>query len=100
MRSRVTIVIKKNTIQTCIQNLESQKTSISFDKFHVNDCSKKRGFKTFSNIYYPVYFEKNTAEVRVLIDLGSKVNAMALAYAKTLGLWIQKTNVRAQKIDG
>ena len=34
-----------------------------------------------------------------MIDSGSEVNAMTPAYTKQLGLWIQRTNVKAQKID-
>ena len=35
-----------------------------------------------------------------LLDLGSKVNAMSLAFAEQLGLMIYKINIAAQKIDG
>ena len=35
-----------------------------------------------------------------MIDSGSKVNVMTLTYIKKLGLRTQKTDVRAQKIDG
>ena len=52
-------------------------------------------------IYYPVQFRKDKkATIRALIDLDSKVNAMTPAYAKQLGLHVQKTDVGAQKIDG
>ena len=51
-------------------------------------------------IYYPVQFKKDTAEVRALIDSGSEVNAIAPAYGKKLGLWVRKTDIGAQKIDG
>lgn len=52
-------------------------------------------------INYSVLFQKNPVGfVSALIDLGSKVNAMHLAYAKKFGLIIQKTDVRAQKFDG
>ena len=41
-------------------------------------------------------FRKNKrAIIQVLIDLGSKVNIITLAYAKQLGFWIQKTDVGA-----
>ena len=49
-------------------------------------------------IHYPVQFQEE--QVRVLLDSGSKVNAMSPAYAKRLGLKTRKTNVGAQKIDG
>ena len=36
----------------------------------------------------------------ILLDSGSKVNAINLTFARKLGLHIRKTNVGAQKIDG
>ena len=52
-------------------------------------------------IHYPVQFQKDKgATIWALIDLRSKVNAMTLAYAKQLGLQVQRTDVEAQKIDG
>ena len=48
-------------------------------------------------IYYLIWFKKN--EVQVLIDSGSKVNAITLGYALKLGLKICSTNGGAQKID-
>ena len=49
-------------------------------------------------IYYPVRFQEE--QIRALLNSGSEVNAMSLAYAKRLGLKTRKTNVGAQKIDG
>ena len=52
-------------------------------------------------IHYPVQFQKDKrATIWALIDLGSKVNAMTPAYAKQLGLQVQRTDIGAQKIDG
>ena len=52
-------------------------------------------------IYYPVQFRKDKrATIWALIDSGSKINAMTLAFAKQLGLQVRKTDVGAQKIDG
>ena len=52
-------------------------------------------------IHYPVQFRKDKgATIQALIDLGSVVNVMTLAYAKQVGLQVQKTDVSAQKIDG
>ena len=52
-------------------------------------------------IRYPVRFQKNDINnVQALIDSGSKINAMTLAYASKLGLAVRKTEVGAQKIDG
>ncbi len=50
-------------------------------------------------IWYPVRFQENQA-IRALIDSGSEVNAMTLAYAAKLGLTTRKTSVGTQKIDG
>ena len=52
-------------------------------------------------IHYPLRFRKDKKnEVRVLINSGSKVNAMTPAYASKLGLRVRRTDVGAQKIDG
>ena len=40
------------------------------------------------------------AEVWALIDSGSETNVMASAYAKKLGLQIQKIDIGTQKING
>ena len=50
-----------------------------------------------SYVYYPIWFKKK--EIQALIDSGSEVNAMTLAYVSKLGLQVHCTNVRAQKID-
>lgn len=50
-------------------------------------------------IYYPLYFKKDTNNIKALINSNSEINAMTPAYAKKLGLWIRKTNINAQKID-
>ena len=49
-------------------------------------------------IHYSVQFQEE--QIRALLDNDSEVNAMSPAYAKRLSLKTQKTNVRAQKIDG
>ena len=51
-------------------------------------------------IYHPLYFQKNLRETRMLINSGSKVNAMTLVYAAKLGLKVRKINIKPQKIDG
>ena len=52
-------------------------------------------------IHYPVQFRKDKGgTIWLLINSGSEVNAITLAYAKKLGLRTRKTNVGAQKIDG
>ena len=51
-------------------------------------------------IHYPVRFQKGQEQVKALLNSGSKVNIINLAFARKLGLYIRKTNVGAQKIDG
>ena len=56
-------------------------------------------------IYYPVRFQEDQRQesqkqVRALLNSGSKVNVMSLAYTKKLGLKTWKTSVGAEKIDG
>ena len=53
-------------------------------------------------IYYPVQFQEDQGQkqVRALLNSGSGVNAISLAYAKRLGLKARKINVGAQKING
>ena len=48
-------------------------------------------------IQYPIYFKKN--EVQILLDLGSKANAITQAFASKLGFKICFTNVKSHKID-
>ena len=53
-----------------------------------------------SCIHYLVQFQKDKmVTIWALIDLGSKVNATTLAYAKQLGLQVRRTGVETQKID-
>ena len=39
-------------------------------------------------IHYPVQFREDKKVIKALINSGSKVNAMTLAYAKQLGLQV------------
>ena len=51
-------------------------------------------------IHYLVWFQEDQEQVKILLNSGSEFNAMKPTFAWKLGLFIQKTNVRAQKIDG
>ena len=51
-------------------------------------------------VHYLLRFQKNTVDVRVLIDSGSEVNAITPAYTSKLGFRVRHTDVGAQKIDG
>ena len=51
-------------------------------------------------IHYLLRFQKDTIDVRALIDSGNEFNAMTPAYVLKLGLKVYSTNVGAQKIDG
>ena len=51
-------------------------------------------------IQYPITFWKKSVPILALFDLGSKVNAIYLTFARELDLSIRPTDVGAQKIDG
>ena len=52
-------------------------------------------------IYYSVQFRKDKSkDVLALLDCGSEINAMTLAYTVHLSLKVTMTNVGAQKVDG
>ena len=70
----------------------------------MTDTSKEATLKQVLCIWYLVQFrQKNDKDkdkdVKALINLGSKVNAMHPAYVTKLGLHARKINVNAQKID-
>lgn len=46
-------------------------------------------------INYPLFFKKDTADAKVLIDSSNEVNAMTPAYIAKLGFNTCYTNVRA-----
>lgn len=50
-------------------------------------------------ISYSLYFQKDIVEVRALIDSGSKINIMTLAFISKLGLKVGHTNIKPQIID-
>ena len=58
--------------------------------------TKKEALEWVPCIWYPVTFKDQT---KVLLDSGSKVNAMNPAFASQLGPKIRKTNIRAKKIN-
>ena len=63
--------------------------------------TREKALKCVPCIHYPVQFtDTNETQVQALIDLGSEVNAMTLTYASRLGLWVHRTDMRTQKIDG
>lgn len=63
----------------------------------VNETSKKNDLvlERISYIYYLLYFWKNTANIKALIDSGGEVNVITPAYATKLGLKAYHTNVEA-----
>ena len=50
--------------------------------------------------YYLTQFQKNKTIIGALINSGSKINIMTLAYAFKQSLKMQKTDVPTLKIDG
>ena len=59
--------------------------------------TEKEELERVSCIWYPVTFKDQT---KALLDSRSEINIMSQVFAHQLGLTIQKTNFRAQKIDG
>ena len=52
-------------------------------------------------ICYPIQFRKDKdKDILSLLDSGSEINAIILAYTAHLSLKVRMTNVRIQKIDG
>lgn len=50
-------------------------------------------------IPYPLYFYKDTAEIKALFNSGNKVNAMIPAYIAKIGPKVCFINIVAQKIN-
>ena len=46
-------------------------------------------------IYYLPRFQKDTIDIRALIDLDGEVNTMTLTYSLKLGLKVQSIDVKA-----
>ena len=64
------------------------------------DASKMRVLDRVACIYYPVQFCMNKGkDILALLNSGSEVNAMTLAYTAYLSLIVTVTNVGAQKIN-
>lgn len=83
--------------------ISKQLVLISTTFASITEISKKDEIvlKRILYIYYPLRIYKNKKnEVQALINLGSKINTMILAYASKLDLKIRHTKVKAQKING
>ena len=65
----------------------------------VTETNKQVTLEWVLCIHYLLRFQKDTAGIRALVDLGSEVNAITPAYVAKLGLEVRKTDIRAQKID-
>ena len=62
--------------------------------------ASEEALKYVPYVHCPVQFRKDSSKTKALINSGSEINVMSPAYIKKLGLWIRKTDVGAQKIDG
>ena len=51
-------------------------------------------------IHNPVWFQEDQEQIKALLNTDNEVNAINLAFAWKLALYIWKTNVGNQKIDG
>ena len=96
-------IIPKNVLS---QNLVSDSTAFA----SVAGASKKAEnedkvedtvmvLERIQYIHYPLCFQKNPADIKPLLHLGSKVNAIISGFALKLGLKACHTDVRVQKID-
>lgn len=78
--------------------IESQKTSFGLNNLFINNCGMEVVLIVISQIkllvlainillkrmfciYYPVQFNKDRAEIKILINFGSKINTIIPAYA-------------------
>lgn len=46
-------------------------------------------------IYYLVYFKKNQAKIKVLLDFSNEINTITLVYISKQDFKIQSTNIKA-----
>lgn len=103
VRWLLTTVTRRVIMQTSILNLQRQKTCCSLDGLHFEDCSPPlEALERVPCINYPIFFQKDPLRnVSALIGSGSEAMPWVHpAFAKKLGLAIQKTEHGAQKIDG
>ena len=84
----------------CLPGTFKKQVSVSATSSSVTETNKEVTLERVLGVHYPLRFQKDTADVRALIDLGNEVNAMTPAYASKLGLRVRHTDVGAQKIDG
>ena len=56
--------------------------------------------KQISCIQYSAKFQKDQKTIQILINFGSEINKITLAYVAMLGLKVCPIAVRFQKIDG
>ena len=66
----------------------------------VTETNKEVTLEWMPCIHYLLCFWKDIVDIRALINSGSEVNIMALAYASKLGFKVYSIDVGAQKVDG
>ena len=90
------------TLFKCLPGNFKKLVLVLATSFSVTETSKEDDvtLEQVPCVYYPLRFQKGTADIRALIDSGSEINAMTRAYASKLGLQVYHSNVGAQKIDG
>lgn len=99
-------VIGTAIVQRNVRSQEgNQKTSIGLGDLSVTAASKKASKLILDRVpcvHYLVKFKWNKCEIKIsaLINSSSVADVTTPAYTKQLGLWTQKTDVGAQKIDG
>ena len=63
-----------------------------------NKDTEKAILDQVSCIYYPVQFQKDKEVIRALINSGSKINAMTLAYVSKLAFESKKLTSELKKL--
>ena len=71
--------------------------AVSATSILMTNRKTKEELERISCIWYLVTFKD---QIEALLDLESKVNIMSQAFPYQLGFKIQKTNIKAQKING
>lgn len=94
---RITTITKKTIIWILASNFQNL-VSVLSTSTPLTKANKKDDDMALARVLYNYYllcFQKNTHKIQVLLDLGSQVNAIMLAYTLKPGLWICRTNVGA-----
>ena len=63
-----------------------------------NNSGKGIAFEKVPCIHYLFQFQESQEKIKALLNGSSKINVINLTFTQKLDFYIQKTNIRAQKI--